>query len=120
MKAALAIALVMLTGCASMRPNPDEWTDKERLAFGLSIAAHAADAVTTARGLEGGCVELNPLLGSAPSISSIIAVKIVVLGLQYVIFNTPGMGDNTHVYGYIAAGLVGGAAAWNSQQDCGR
>lgn len=113
--AALALAL---TGCAALRPNPDEWTDQERIAFGLNIAAHTADAATTIDGLGGNCVELNPLLGSNPSAGSVIAIKALVLGLQYAIYNSAGMGENTHVYGYIAAALVGGVAVWNSQQDC--
>ena len=113
--AALALAL---TGCASLRPNADEWTDHERYSFGLAIAAHAADAATTVHALNGNCVELNPIFGSHPSAGSVIAIKALVLGLQYAIYNAPGMGDNTHVYGYIATAIAGGAAVWNSQQDC--
>lgn len=116
-RASLSLALA-LTGCASLRPDADEWTDHERYSFGLAIAAHAADAATTVNALNGNCVELNPLFGSHPSAGSVIAVKALVLGLQYAIYNTPGMGDNTHVYGYIAAAITGGAAVWNSQQDC--
>ena len=116
--ATLALALA-LTGCASLRPDADEWTDLERYSFGLSIAAHAADAETTINGLSGNCVELNPIFGSHPSAGSVIAAKALVLGLQYAIYNSPNMGDNTHVYGYIAAAIAGGAAVWNSQQDCG-
>ncbi len=115
--ATLAIALA-LTGCASLRPNAGEWTDQERIAFGLNIAAHTADAATTIDGLGGSCVELNPLLGSNPSAGSVIVMKALVLGLQYAIYNSPDMGENTHVYGYIAAAITGGAAIWNSQQDC--
>ena len=118
MRAVLAVALLMLTGCANLQPNPDEWTDHERISFGLAVAAHAADAATTAQGLRGGCVELNPLLGSNPDIGAIIAVKALSLGILYAVYNSRGWGDNTHVYGYIASALVGGAAVWNSQQDC--
>ena len=95
MRAALAIALTLMTGCATLQPNPDEWTDHERISFGLAVAAHAADAATTARGLRGGCVELNPLLGSSPDIGAVIAIKAISLGIMYAIYNTPGMGDNT-------------------------
>ena len=115
--ATLALALA-LTGCASLRPDADEWTDLERYSFGLSIAAHAADAATTIDALNGNCVELNPLLGSHPSAGSLIAIKMLALGLQYVVYNSPGIGDNTHVYGYIAAAIAGGSALWNLQQDC--
>jgi len=48
----------------------------------------------------------------------VIAVKALVLGLQYAIYNSPNMGENTHVYGYIAAAITGGVAIWNSRQDC--
>lgn len=113
--AAIALAL---TGCASLRPNAGEWTDHERYAFALSIAAHAADIATTQSALDRGCVEGNPLYGPSPDIGSVIAVKALVLGLQYAIYNSPNMGENTHVYGYIAAAITGGVAIWNSRQDC--
>lgn len=117
--ATLALALTMgLTSCATLAPNADEWTDHERISFGLTAAAHVADTVTTLDGLDRGCTELNPLLGSHPNAGSIIALKALALGVQYAIYNSPNMGDDTHVYGYIVAAFTGGVATWNAQQDC--
>ena len=118
MKAALAIALVMLTGCASMRPNPDEWTDKERLAFGLSIAAHTLDAGTTIAADWDRCGEMNPILGSEPSDASIIAFKLAAIGFEYWLYNSPNPTWATHHYGFTSAIVIGAVGIHNSQQDC--
>lgn len=114
----VVLLLAGLSGCASLQPNPDEWTDQERIAFGLNIVVHTADAVTTSQGIDRGCVEANPILGSNPNMGSVIAIKALVLGIQYAVYNSPNMGDNTHVFGYISAAIVGGIAIHNSQIDC--
>jgi len=117
---ALAIALVMLSGCASMRPNADEWTDQERVAFGLSTTAHLADMGTTMAALDGGrCSEANPIYGSNPSDETLIAVKALAIGLEYAYYNSPASsGPNSHWIGYVTAALIGSAVVWNLNQDC--
>ncbi len=119
LKFALAIALVMLSGCASMRPNADEWTDKERLAFGLSIAAHTLDAGTTIAADWDRCGEMNPILGSEPSDASIVAFKFAVLGFGYWLHNSPKIDDVAATrYSFASAVIIGAIGVRNSQQDC--
>lgn len=120
MKLLLAVVLVILSGCASLRPNPDEWTDKERLAFSLSTAAHLADLGTTMAALDSGrCTELNPLLGSNPSNGSLIAVKALAIGLEYAFYNSEASrGPHSHWLGFVTATIIGGVTIHNLQQSC--
>lgn len=36
-----------LGGCVSLRPNADEWTTQERIAFAASIAGHSVDLASS-------------------------------------------------------------------------
>lgn len=119
MKLLLTIVLVILSGCASMRPNPDEWTDRERLAYGLSVAAHAADAGTTIAADWDKCSERNPILGSQPSDASIVAFKFAVLGFGYWLHNSPKIDDVAAArYSFASAVIIGAIGIRNSRQDC--
>jgi len=114
-----AVALLALCGC-SLAPNRDEWTDQERVAFGLSTTAHIADLGTTMSALDGGrCSEANPLLGGAPSDATLIAVKALAIGLEYAYYNSPASrGEHSHWLGYVSAAVVGSIVVWNLNQDC--
>jgi len=112
----LALALA-LTGCAALRPNADEWTDKERLAFGASIVGHSVDLASTMQADER-CVEKNPLLGSDPSNGALIGVKVLALALEYVFYNSPGMGENTHWFGFTSGVVFASVGVHNYRLDC--
>lgn len=113
----VAVLALALTGCASLRPNAEEWTDKERVAFAWSIAGHSVDLASSIQSDER-CVERNPILGSSPSNGALIAVKALALGIEYAIYNTPNMGEHTHWFGYISGAIHLGAGVSNYQNDC--
>jgi hypothetical protein len=102
----------------------DEWSKQERIAFTLSIVAHAADLYTSlnsnhdpSRGPY--CRETNPLLGDNPSVGALVGVKLIAIGLEYWIYSNPRFNShNTHWYGYASAAIHGYAAYSNTQNDC--
>lgn len=102
--------------------SPVAWTGWNRFWFSAAVGGQAADAATTVHALDGGCRELNPILGSDPSPAAIVAFKLGVMGLAWLITErwTPvesRQSGRNWVYG--ALGVAGmGAAAWNSCQDC--
>lgn len=120
MKILFTTIIALVLGGCSLAPNRDEWTDQERLAFGLSTTAHLADLGTTIAALDSRhCKEINPLFGSNPNNGTLIAVKALAIGFEYAYYNSPASrGKRSHWFGYISAVIVGSAAVWNSSQDC--
>lgn len=106
-----------LGGCASLRPNADEWTTQERIAFAASIAGHGVDLASSLQS-DDRCVERHAFLGDNPSDGSLIAIKALAIGLEYAIYNTPGLGENTHWYGYISSVIHIGVGVSNYGNDC--
>lgn len=117
MKLAMPFLALALTGCASLRPNADEWTDQERIAFGASIVGHSVDLASSIQSDER-CVEANPLLGSSPSNGTLIGVKVLALTLEYLLYNSPGMGEHTHWFGYASGAIHLGVGVSNYRNDC--
>jgi len=69
MKTALLVALlIIVSGCASVRP----WTTAEKVMLGASFVAAGADAYTTIEGLNNGCYETNVMVGEDPSNATVI------------------------------------------------
>jgi len=97
--------------------DKSEWTDKERLAFALSLLANAADLYTSLND-DGTCVESTPLLGKNPSDGLLISVKLIAIGFEYWLYNNPKFHTGTHWYGFTSAVYHGITAYTNSQNDC--
>lgn len=115
----LLVLVFALTGCASMQPTPDEWTGNERLAFGLSVAAHSLDAGTTMAADWDRCSEANPIIGSEPSDAAIIALKFAAVGFGYWLHNSPKIDDVAAArYSFASAVIIGAIGIRNSRQDC--
>ena len=114
--ATLALALA-LTGCASLRPNADEWTDLERAAFAASIVGHGVDLASSLQSDER-CVEKHVFLGDNPSNGALIGIKALALGIEYAIYNTPGLGENTHWFGFASGAIHFGVGVSNYGNDC--
>ena len=111
MKFLLTILLITtLTGCVTPRP----WTKGEKVMLGASCLAAVADAYTTTRGLDKGCVEMNPIVGKNPSTGTIIMFTGITQALTIVVahywpeFRLWGLGFKTIVNS--------GAAVWNTTQ----
>ena len=102
--------------------SDDSWTGWNKFWFGAAVGGQLADIVSTDRGLDRGCKEMNPLFGSDPSTGTIVAAKLGVLGLAYVTteyWMPVESRQSTRNWVYGALGLTGFAAgAWNSAQDC--
>lgn len=102
--------------------SADSWTGWNRFWFGAAVGGQLADTVSTARALDRGCKEANPLFGSDPSTGTIVAVKIGVLGLAYMATEywlPEGSRQSARNWVYGTLGLTGFAAGvWNSAQDC--
>lgn len=97
--------------------DKSEWTRQEKIAFTLSTLAHLADLGTSLASDER-CVESTPLLGKNPSDGLLIAVKLVAIGFEYWLYNSPRFHRSTHFYGYTAALFHGITAYQNSRNDC--
>lgn len=102
--------------------SDDSWTGWNKFWFAAAVGGQLADIVSTDRGLDRGCKEVNPLFGSDPSTGTIVAAKLGVLALAYATTEywvpvESRQSSRNWVYG--ALGLTGFAAgAWNSAQDC--
>ena len=94
-----------------------EWTRQEKIAFTLSTVAHLADLGTSLASDER-CVESTPLLGKNPSDGKLIAVKLIAIGFEYWLYNSPRFSNGTQFYGYTAALFHGITAYQNSRNDC--
>ena len=62
------IAMLLFTGCATVRP----WTTEEKVLLAASCLAVAADMTTTIDGLNNGNWETNPMMGEYPSDSQVV------------------------------------------------
>ena len=102
--------------------SADSWTGWNKFWFGAAVGGQLADTVSTARALDRGCREANPLFGSDPSTGTIVAVKLGVLVLAYATteYWVPAESrQSARNWVYGALGLTGFAAGvWNSAQDC--
>ena len=102
--------------------SDDSWTGWNKFWFGAAVGGQLADTASTARALDRGCKEANPLFGSDPSTGTIVLVKVGVLALayattEYLVPEDSRQSSRNWIYG--ALGVTGLAAgAWNSAQDC--
>ena len=113
-----ALALAMcLTGCASLAHNPAEWTDAERVAFAASIAGHGVDLASSMQSDER-CIEQHLFLGDNPSNGALIGIKALAIAAEYLIYNTPGLGEHTHWYGYVSGAITFSVGVSNYGNDC--
>ena len=123
---AIAVLAMPQAACAQSRADVEreisaafdrsEVSRAEHLALGVAVLATAADIYTTRRGIEGGCVERNPLYGARPPASRLVAVGAVPLAAGYYAASRPGM-DVTFGALIFAAWRL--RAAWrNSRLDC--
>lgn len=102
----------------------DNWTKQERVAFTLSVVAHAADLYTSLNSNHDPskgpyCRETNPLLGDNPSSGTLVAAKLVAIGFEYWLYSNPRISSKyTHFFGYTSFVLHGYAAYSNSQNNC--
>ena len=70
---ALIVIITLLSGCASLKPNPRPWTNREKAAAGFFLAGHTLDAFSTEAFLDKpGYYELNPIMGEHPSDRKVI------------------------------------------------
>lgn len=97
--------------------DKSQWTKQEKIAFTLSALTNAADLYTSLND-DGTCVETTPLLGKHPSDGALIGVKLLALGFEYWLYNSPRFDRGTHWYGFTSAVYHGITAYTNSQNDC--
>lgn len=105
-----------------LAPVPANWSEllreqKNDSINGIATSAHVAaamDSVTTAVGLSGGAVELNPLLGSSPS--PLALVGLAALKMAYVdnLAKSDETSDQQKVQNLCTASAVMGAASYNT------
>lgn len=93
-----------------------EWTKQEKLAFGLSVAAHMLD-LGSSLASDDRCVENNLILGKNPSDAALIGVKVIAIGFEYWLYSHPGI-NNAHWFGYTSAAIHGYYGASNLRNDC--
>ena len=102
--------------------SDDSWTGWNKFWFAAAVGGQLADTVSTDRGLDRGCKEMNPLFGEDPSTGVIVAAKLGVLALAYATteYWVPAESrQSARNWVYSALGVTGfAAAAWNSAQDC--
>lgn len=102
----------------SLAYDASQWTRKERVTFTLSTIANVADLATSITSDER-CVERNPILGKSPSDTSLILVKLLAIGFEYWLYNSPKFdGQETHWFGYTSASIHTWTAYTNSRNDC--
>lgn len=94
-----------------------EVTRAERIAWWIAVGASALDIYTTRRGLKGGCVETNPVLGGSPSVGALVLKDGAILtGLWFA--------NRNFKHGEIFSGGVAfahlAAAYSNSRKQCYR
>ena len=102
--------LIILTGCGTARP----WTNAEKVMLGASWIATGADAYTTVQGLNNGCSEANPIVGSDPSNATVIGFAVLIqLGFWAAAHFIP-----EHRIWILGTKTIisGSCAVWNSTQ----
>jgi len=115
-KFAIVAACAVLSGCA-LQPRASEWTDQERIAFGASLAGHAVD-LGSSLASDDRCVEKHIFLGEHPSNGALIGIKALAIAAEYLIYNSPGMGEHTHWFGYVSGAIHFGVGVSNLQNEC--
>ncbi len=102
--------------------SDDSWTGWNKFWFAAAVGGQIADTVSTDRGLDRGCKEMNPLFGEDPSTGVIVAAKLGVLALAFATteYWVPEESrQSARNWVYSALGVTGfAAAAWNSSLDC--
>lgn len=102
----------------SLAYDESQWTKKEKIAFTLSTIANVADLATSVASDER-CVERNPLLGKSPSDASLIVVKLLAIGFEYWVYNSPRFeNQETHWFGYTSTAIHAWNAYSNSRNNC--
>ena len=107
----IILLLITLTGCAA---TPRPWTTAEKAMLGASFVAAGADAYTTVQGLNNGCSEGNPIMGSSPSNATVIGFTVLVqLGFWAAAHFIP-----EHRMWILGTKTIisGSCAVWNSTQ----
>lgn len=110
MRQIVIILLILTTGCATQK----SWTTLEKTLLLTSCLAAGADAYTTVRGLEEGCLESNVFLGESPSTAQVVVftglfqIAVMVIAHYWPSSRNWLLGGKTLVNG--------GCAVWNSQQ----
>lgn len=123
---ATAVLVMPFDACAQSKADVEreisaafdrsEISRAEHVALGVAVLATAADIYTTRRGIDGGCVERNPLYGPRPPASRLVAVGAVPLAAGYYAASRPGMDVTIGALIFAAWRL---RAAWrNSRLDC--
>ena len=93
------------------------WTQKEKWAWTASTVAHIADLTTTVHALNSPtCTETNPLLGSNPSVASVVALKAAIISAEYWLQAQDY--KDTWLYSAVSAAVVGAVAIRNTRLDC--
>lgn len=107
--AALVLAVTLLGGCTS---NP------YHAGRNFALAGTLADAVSTQRGLNRGCIEQNPLYGKKPTTEKVVAINLLVAGSIWWLSDILEENDSDPTLLYILGGLRMGLAANNEMVDC--
>lgn len=118
MKTLIGVLCALLTGCATLEPNPGEWTPLEKAAFAYSAGGHAVDFASSAMS-DGRCIERNLILGDSPSNAALATVKAMALGIEYAVYNSPNIdSEHTHWLGFTSGTIHLGFGISNFQNDC--
>ena len=65
---ALIVIITLISGCASLKPNPRPWTKKEKTAAGFFMTAHTANYFSSKAIVHSPyCYESNFIMGQNPS-----------------------------------------------------
>jgi len=105
--ALIVLTVLLPVGCS-------DYTQEEKIWFGVMASSHILDAYTTNRILDDGGYEINPLLGEHPNNESVYIFKAGVISILW------GLGEivpEKRVSIYKFGSMIGfGASAWNAYQ----
>ena len=78
----LLLSVVLLYSCGSMQPRV-KFDTTEKVMIGVNVGLQIGDIHSTARGLEKGAMEVNPILGKNPNLEKLLALKAVTGAASY-------------------------------------
>lgn len=110
------LALVMLSGCATLRANP-EYTTGDKIAAGLFVVATAVDIGTTIDGIRNrGAREvvLDPILGERPSNEILITFGTAKIALMFSALKN--MDHKWRKVFFISGAILSAGASYNNHQ----
>lgn len=105
MKLLVTLTALFLTGCASMSNT------ELRYAY---HTANAFDAGTTIYGVQNGCTEVNPVLGSDPSSGKVIGVALATSAVYELVCSNAGDEEHACRIAFLWVKLLAGS--WNVSQ----